>query len=126
MTDIFSIVNIEPIILLVFLNQMNSFDIYSLNEQKDEHKLVIEQLSKLEGSRKAFRLVGEVLIERTVGEILPVVTTNFDGIKQIIDTLDATLKEKDQERRLYKEKHGIMTQEERDAVMKKSKAIKSA
>lgn len=71
-------------------------------------------------------MTGGVLIERTVGEVLPVVASNFDGIKQILETLDATLKDKDAERKAYKEKHGIMTQEEREAVMKKQKAIKSA
>ena len=33
-------------------------------------------------------------------------------------TLDGTLKTKDSERRAYKEKHGIMTQEERENMMK--------
>ncbi len=87
---------------------------------------MIEQLSKLEDSRKAFRLIGGVLIERTVGEVLPVVSTNFEGIKQILETLETTLKDKDAERKAYKEKHGIMTPEERDAMMKKNKAVKSA
>lgn len=32
--------------------------------------------------------------------------------------LDESLKQKDNERRIYKEKHGIMTQEEREAMMK--------
>ena len=36
----------------------------------------------------------------------------------MIDKLDLSLKSKDQERKIYKEKHGIMTQEEREAMMK--------
>ncbi len=32
--------------------------------------------------------------------------------------LDESLKQKDGERKVYKEKHGIMTQEEREAMMK--------
>ena len=83
-------------------------------------------MSKLEDSRKAFRLIGGVLTERTVGEILPIVTANFDGIKQILETLESNLKSKDAERKAYKEKHGILTQDEREAMMKKNKAIKSA
>ena len=33
--------------------------------------------------------------------------------------LDETLKSKDKDRKAYKEKHGIMTQDERNAMMKK-------
>jgi hypothetical protein len=32
--------------------------------------------------------------------------------------LDESLKQKDEERRVYKEKYGIMTQEEREAMLK--------
>jgi prefoldin subunit 2 len=48
--------------------------------ERDEHKLVVETLSKLEDERKAFRLIGGILVERTVGEVLPAVTQNFDGV----------------------------------------------
>ena len=34
--------------------------------------------------RKAFRLIGSVLVQRTVGEILPIVQINYDGIKELI------------------------------------------
>ena len=52
-----------------------------LNLERDEHKLVVETLTKLEGERKAYRLVGGVLVERTVGEVLPVVSQNYDGVR---------------------------------------------
>lgn len=37
-------------------------------------------MSKLEGDRKAFRLIGGVLVERTVGEVLPAVQQNYEGV----------------------------------------------
>ena len=43
---------------------------------RSEHKLVEDTLEPLDGSRKAYRLVGEVLVERTVAEVLPSVTSN--------------------------------------------------
>jgi hypothetical protein len=39
-------------------------------------------------------------------------------IKELLGKLDESLKQKDEERRQYKEKYGIMTQEEREAMMK--------
>ncbi len=54
--------------------------ISELNMEKDEHRLVVETLSKLEGSRKAFRLIGGILVERTVEEVLPAVQEHFEGV----------------------------------------------
>lgn len=51
-----------------------------LNVEKDEHRLVVDLLGKLEPDRKAFRLIGGVLVERTVGEIQPVVNENLEGV----------------------------------------------
>lgn len=50
---------------------------------------------------------------------------SFFGILQIKDMLqklDETLKSKDKDRKAFKEKHGIMTQDERNAMMKRRSA----
>jgi hypothetical protein len=39
-------------------------------------------------------------------------------LKELLAKLDESLKQKDGERKAYKEKHGIMTQEEREAMLK--------
>jgi hypothetical protein len=39
-----------------------------------EHQLVLNQLRPLDAGRRAYRLMGGVLVERTVGEIVPVLT----------------------------------------------------
>lgn len=57
--------------------------IQELNLERDEHRLVVDTLTKLDSGRKAFRLVGGVLVERTVGEVLPVVSQNFEGVSGI-------------------------------------------
>ena len=54
--------------------------IQELNMDKEEHRLVINTLSTLNPERKAFRLVGGVLIERKVEDILPIVEKNFEGV----------------------------------------------
>lgn len=51
-----------------------------LGMERDEHKLVMEKLSVLEPQRKAYRLIGGVLTERTVEDVLPHVTDNFEGV----------------------------------------------
>lgn len=46
-------------------------------------------------------------------------------IKELLVKLDESLKQKDEERRQYKEKYGIMTQEEREAMMKNQNKLAS-
>jgi hypothetical protein len=45
---------------------------------------VIDAISKLDPARKCFRLIGGVLVERNVGEVLPAVQKNCDGVRNII------------------------------------------
>jgi len=54
--------------------------ISELKNEADEHRLVIDLLKDLEPERKAFRLIGGVLVERTVGEFSPVVAENYTGV----------------------------------------------
>ena len=96
--------------------------VQELNNEKEEHRLVVEQLSKLQGDRRAYRLIGGVLVEKTVGELTPIVKENLEGIKQIITTLSTQLDQKDEKRRKFKEEHGIMTQEEREKKLKAEQA----
>ncbi|KIS66703.1 tubulin-binding prefolding complex subunit GIM4 [Mycosarcoma maydis] len=71
-----------------------------LEGEADEHKLVIDTLteaSKADPDRKCFRLIGGVLVERTVKEVLPALQTNLEGLKQILETLLKQYKQKESE-----------------------------
>lgn len=46
-------------------------------------------------------------------------------IKELLTKLDESLKIKDEERRVHKEKYGIMTQEEREAMLKSQNKLTS-
>lgn len=48
-----------------------------------EHQAVIKALEQLDPSRKCFRLVGEVLLERTVQEVLPAVKNNAEQLEMV-------------------------------------------
>lgn len=44
-------------------------------------RMVIENLKEISPERKCFRLVGGVLVERTVKDVLPALTNNRDQVK---------------------------------------------
>ena len=62
-----------------------------VEDEKKENELVLESISKLEDTRKCWRLVNGVLMEKTKLEVVPemrVVINNLIAvIKQITDTL---------------------------------------
>ncbi|EPQ27957.1 uncharacterized protein PFL1_04284 [Pseudozyma flocculosa PF-1] len=71
-----------------------------LEGEADEHRLVIETLTEAQTAdpdRKCFRLIGGVLVERTVKEVLPALQTNLDGLKQILEQLLKQYKTKETE-----------------------------
>lgn len=59
--------------------------------------MVVDTLEPLEVTRRAYRMVGGVLVERTVGEVLPTVKANQEGIKQLLQQLGTTRANKEKE-----------------------------
>nr|CAG4643654.1 EOG090X0L97 [Ilyocryptus agilis] len=76
----------------------------------NEHKLVIDTLQNVDADRKCFRMVGGVLVERTVREVLPALTTNRDQMVKLIEALTNQITVKGQEINDYKEKNNIRIQ----------------
>lgn len=81
--------------------------ITELEQDLNEHKVVIETLTEVCPDRKCFRMVGGVLVERTVAEILPALTNNRDQLTKVIESLNDKLVAKGKEVNEYREKHGI-------------------
>ena len=61
--------------------------INELENEKAEHVLVIDAIKDLDPKRKCFRLIGGVLVERTVEEVLPAVNKNKEGLAAVIEKL---------------------------------------
>lgn len=73
-------------------------------------RIVIETLKGVEGSRKCFRMVGGVLVERTVAEILPELESNREQLPKALAALQEQLTKKGQEINEYIECHDIRVQ----------------
>jgi len=69
--------------------------------------LVVSAIDKLESTRRCYRLVGGVLVERTVGEVLPAVTKNRDGLLDITKQLREQLQKKSTELNEFATKYKI-------------------
>lgn len=51
-----------------------------LESEYNEHDLVLNKVKPLEPTRRGYRLVGGILVEMTVGDILPIVSQNQERV----------------------------------------------
>lgn len=70
-------------------------------------RMVIETLKNVNEDRKCFRLVGGVLTERKVKDVLPVLIANQEKLKEFIEKLHDQITKKGQEINEYREKYNI-------------------
>ena len=88
--------------------------ISDIEMDQNEHKLVIETLQDLDPSRRCFRMVGGVLVERDVGSVLPTLRVNFERMGEVLVKLNAQLIAKGKEITAYKEKYQIKIEGEKE------------
>ncbi|TFK43759.1 Prefoldin beta-like protein [Crucibulum laeve] len=81
-----------------------------LESEADEHGLVLTTLNEAlseEPDRKCFRLIGGVLVERTVKDVVPALQTNRDGIRKVMSNLAEQYKSKEQDLDAFKREYSI-------------------
>merc|ERR1712138_347873 len=84
--------------------------ISELTQEKGEHKMVVDTLTPMDPNRKAWRLVGGVLVERTCGEVLPAVQEALNSLEHVTKNLQETYDTKDKEMKEFMEKYNIRLQ----------------
>jgi len=81
-----------------------------LEQETEEHGLVLATLHETlaqEPDRKCFRLIGGVLVERTVKHVVPALQTNQDGIRKVISGLTDQYKTKEEDFESFKRDYNI-------------------
>ncbi len=68
-----------------------------IEEEKREHNLVIDAVKNLEPERKCWRLVGGVLVERSLGEIMVTLKENIEMLEKTATNYLNTTKAKEKE-----------------------------
>lgn len=81
-------------------------------------RMVIETLKNVNDDRKCYRLIGGILTERKVKDVLPVLVSNKEKLTQVIEKLNEDLAKKGIELNEYKEKHNIRIRGQDDVESK--------
>lgn len=69
--------------------------------------MVIETLKNVDPNRKCHRLIGDVLVEKQVKDVLPAITKNKENVEELIKSFKDKLTKKGEELLEYKDKHSI-------------------
>ncbi|XP_020225662.1 probable prefoldin subunit 2 [Cajanus cajan] len=88
------------------LNQIYS-KITELEMEVSEHTLVINAIQPLDQSRRCYRMIGGVLVERTIKEVLPAVQRNKEGLEEVVARLNEALEKKKKEITEFETKYKI-------------------
>ncbi|CAJ1958657.1 unnamed protein product [Sphenostylis stenocarpa] len=88
------------------LNQIYS-KITELEMEVSEHILVINAIQPLDQSRRCYRMIGGVLVERTIKEVLPAVQRNKEGLEEVVARLNEALEKKKKEITEFETKYKI-------------------
>jgi len=88
-----------------------------------EHDLVLSTLSTItDKQRRCYRMIGGVLIEHTVGEVIPALQSNREQINNVIESFKQKTEEKAKELTAYKQKYDIHFSYERPTQQQTSKS----
>lgn len=86
------------------------------------YSTVIETLKTVDTERKCFRLIGGVLCERTVKDVLPQLIDTSAQLQKHITILNEQLVQKGKEINKYREDHNIKIRGQQDSVADKTEA----
>ncbi|KAL2059299.1 hypothetical protein ABVK25_000591 [Lepraria finkii] len=78
-----------------------------IEQDTEEHKLVLETLGPLPHDRKCFRMINGVLVERTVKDVTPALQTNSEGLKKVLEELVKQYKRQQEDMEKWKKKNNI-------------------
>ena len=99
--------------------------INELDMERTEHGLVIDALKPLDPKRKCFRMVGDVVVERTIEEVFPAVVKNRDSILQTMNKMGEALAAKQKYADEFAAKHKVSLQQTGAAPAKESEGESS-
>ncbi|KAM7278454.1 hypothetical protein ACFE04_005588 [Oxalis oulophora] len=81
--------------------------ITELEMEVSEHSLVINAIQPLDPSRRCYRMIGGVLVERTIKDVLPAVQRHKAGIEEVVARFTEALERKKKELNDFEAKYKI-------------------
>lgn len=87
--------------------QRLSSKIGELETESQEHKLVLDTLKPVDQNRRCLRLIGGVLVDKTVKDVVPALEQTQEGLNKAIKTLTEDFKTTESKLDEWKKKHNV-------------------
>lgn len=81
--------------------------LFQLTTDLKEHQRVSATLEASDAERTAYRLIGDVLVKQSVGDVRPYLATTIDTLQEMIRQLEAQVDAKTREVQDYQDKYKI-------------------
>ncbi|XP_015923452.1 prefoldin subunit 2 isoform X2 [Parasteatoda tepidariorum] len=78
-----------------------------VEQDLNEHSLVVDALRDVNPERVCYRMIGGILVERTVSNVLPAVAHNKEQLSKVLEVLNKQIEVKGKEINEFKEKYNI-------------------
>lgn len=88
--------------------------IVQIEQDRSEHQMVVRTLAAMAPDRKCHRVVGGAMVERTVGEVLPVLQESLEQFEELLSRFRSSFEDKERELLAFKLKYNIRVQGEDD------------
>lgn len=72
-----------------------------------QHERVLESISSLNTDRKCYRLMGEALVQSTIGEAQPALEQQRNFLKELVQSFNEKIKAKEEETLKFQKDHNI-------------------
>ncbi|WVN88540.1 uncharacterized protein L203_103751 [Cryptococcus depauperatus CBS 7841] len=101
-----------PIVFQRFRTELQGLaqKIGELESELEEHALVLSTVRPLvssEPERVCYRMIGGTLVKRTVKDVVPNLETTHTGIKDVLDSLIKSYKDKEMEFEQWRREAGV-------------------
>ncbi|GMM49870.1 tubulin-binding prefolding complex subunit [Starmerella bacillaris] len=81
--------------------------IQELKTDSEEHRIVLESLAQTDGERNCKRMIGTVLVDKKVKDVIPALEETLKGLEKAIETLKEDLKSTETRMDQWKKEHNI-------------------
>lgn len=81
--------------------------IQELSADSEEHRVVLESLERVDGDRNCKRMIGTVLVDKKVREVIPALKETRAGLEKALETLRDDLNKTYEQMGDWKKKHNV-------------------
>eukprot|EP00032_Breviata_anathema_P001071 JZ551523.1.p1 GENE.JZ551523.1~~JZ551523.1.p1 ORF type:complete len:116 (+),score=41.93 JZ551523.1:110-457(+) len=91
--------------------QTFSRKIVELEAELNEHNLLLDTIRPFNAERKCWRMISGILVEHTIGEVIPAIEQNRTGITMVVNDMKKQVEKQEKDIAEFEKKHADLLRE---------------